>query len=883
MSKINLTIGLWNANGLINHIRELEAFLLTNKIDIMLISETHCTERSYCKISNYNTILANHPSGNSYGGAAIIIRKSLKYTECDNVTSNAVQAAIIQIDAYNESLMIGSVYCRPRFVLKKQEFANILSNFGSKFIVGGDFNSKHTTWGSRLCNPKGNELFNCINNMNVKVISGNEPTYWPTDPNKIPDLLDIFLYKGVNPNRMQVKNSFDLNSDHSPVILSCSAALSNNIPQSINYKQYKKYLEDSLSLNVSLKSHYEIDVAVNNFTQAIKLAKEASAYDFNTVCDFDHFPQDIQSKIIEKRKIRKQWQQNRYPQLKKMLNRLTKDLKVLLKNYNEQKINTKLENLTPDKSSDYSLWKAVSSKYKSSHRKSPIRTTNGNWIKSSQDKADAFRIRLNNIFKPFTLNSCTLDLQNINNFVDAPMPMSPYITPVTLNEVINKIKSLAMKKAHGPDEITPKMMSNLPKKGFLLLTYIYNSILRLGYFPNEWKIAKVIMIPKPGKPTEELSSYRPISLLSVVSKVFERLLLVRLKPLLADMIPDHQFGFRVGHSTQEQCHRVVNYIREGFEHKQYISAVFLDIQEAFDRVWIEGLLFKIKQIVSCPMFVLLKSYLTNRKFYVQSDSVRSDFGQITAGVPQGSVLGPHLFNIYTRDMPVLTDGLNATFADDSAVMCRDLDPKLASERLEAYLDEVGIWANRWNIQINNDKCGHLTFTLNRQDCPPVKINNKTIPPVPTIKYLGLHLDRRLTFKEHISKKRKEITFRRRKLYYMLSKSSKLSIRNKLNIYKVIIKPIWTYCLPIWGSASNSNIEIIQRCQNITLRVCTGAPNYITNKRLHKELQISSIKDEIALCNRKYKFRLRSHKNPLANCLSNYRTVSRLKRKRLIFL
>lgn len=139
-----------------------------------------------------------------------------------------------------------------------------------------------------------------------------------------------------------------------------------------------------------------------------------------------------------------------------------------------------------------------------------------------------------------------------------------------------------------------------------MLALLFNSVLRLGYFPIAWKVSDIIVLPKPGKPINEVTSYRPISLLPVVSKVFEKLLLQRLKPFLEDaqIVPDHQFGFREKHSTIEQIHRVASTIQRCFQEKKYCSAAFLDISQAFDKVWHKGLLFKLKKLLPHPFYMI---------------------------------------------------------------------------------------------------------------------------------------------------------------------------------------------------------------------------------------------------------------------------------------
>jgi len=152
------------------------------------------------------------------------------------------------------------------------------------------------------------------------------------------------------------------------------------------------------------------------------------------------------------------------------------------------------------------------------------------------------------------------------------------------------------KKAPRCDLITQEMIIELPNCAISLICKLFNAITTIGYFPKKWKKSVIIMIPKPGKDHTIPSSYRPISLLPCLSKLFEKCLLTRIIPHLRrhNTIPTHQFGFREKHGTIEQVNRITSEIRTAYEHREYCSAIFLDVSQAFDRVWLEGLMHKIK-------------------------------------------------------------------------------------------------------------------------------------------------------------------------------------------------------------------------------------------------------------------------------------------------
>uniref|UniRef100_A0A2A4K8E7 Reverse transcriptase domain-containing protein n=1 Tax=Heliothis virescens TaxID=7102 RepID=A0A2A4K8E7_HELVI len=515
----------------------------------------------------------------------------------------------------------------------------------------------------------------------------------------------------------------------------------------------------------------------------------------------------------------------------------------------------------------------------------PLRSQNTGWAKGPLEKAELFAKHLSQVFVPNT--SVMKDFEDqIDAFINSDQQLSLPIKPVTPRELSFFIKQLGKKKAPGYDLITGEIMHHLPRKPIVLLTMIINAILRVHYYPKLWKISQICMIPKPGKPPTETSSYRPISLLPTISKLFEKIFLSRLKPVLDEenIIPNHQFGFRQNHSTVEQVHRVVNKIRQSLEKKEYCAAVFLDVQQAFDRVWHKGLLYKLKTKLPNSYYMVLKSYLLDRKFQVKFSDEVSQLYDIKASVPQGSVLGPILYSIYTADLPDGGDVVTATYADDTACLASDKEASLAVEKLQNHLVNIDQWLDTWRIKPNVTKSVQITFTLRRGECPPVTMRGEQLPKKTSVRYLGLHLDKRLTWANHIKAKRKEADIQFKNLYWLVGRQSSLSLSNKILIYKAIIKPIWTYGIQLWGSASNSNLEILQRFQNKALRTICNAPWFTRNIEIHEYLNIPTVKEEVNKYSKNYKNRLENHTNELArDLLITEGDITRLKRWQILHL
>jgi len=189
------------------------------------------------------------------------------------------------------------------------------------------------------------------------------------------------------------------------------------------------------------------------------------------------------------------------------------------------------------------------------------------------------------------------------------------------------------------------MLKELPRKGMVFLTYLFNAILRHHYWLHQLKLDEIILIPKPGKGPKEVKYYGPIRLLPITAKVLEKLILRRIDHdlITSDWIPHHQFGFRRSHSTIQQSHRITHTILKAINNKEYCTYVFLDVSQAFDRVWHPGLLYKIKR-TSASILSSLKSYLSNRKFRMRLKGevsvVYYQFWRPSGQCPSTSVVPP---------------------------------------------------------------------------------------------------------------------------------------------------------------------------------------------------------------------------------------------------
>ena len=220
-----------------------------------------------------------------------------------------------------------------------------------------------------------------------------------------------------------------------------------------------------------------------------------------------------------------------------------------------------------------------------------------------------------------------------------------------------------------------------------------------------------------------------------------------------------------------------------------------------------------------------------------------------------------------------------TFADDTAILVRHTNPETAVKLLQEHITKIEKWLQEKQIKANPNKCNHITYTLRKKISPNILLNGTHITQTKHVKYLGLHLDTQLTWKQHTKSMIEKIQRIRRQMHRLTSRKSKLTIENKLKIYKTIIKPIWTYGISLWGTAAMSYINKIETMQAKILRTTVNAPWYVRNDDIRRDLGIPTVKEKISRYSEKYKSRIATHSNRLA--AETFETINmdrRLKRK-----
>ena len=389
------------------------------------------------------------------------------------------------------------------------------------------------------------------------------------------------------------------------------------------------------------------------------------------------------------------------------------------------------------------------------------------------------------------------------------------------------------------------------------LKIIFTNCLRYGVFPEIWKRANVVPIHKKNEKNLK-SNYRPISLLPIFGKMLEKLVYDSLYSHLVscELLNPNQSGFRPGDSTVNQLISITHNIFEAFDCNPALDvrSVYLDISKAFDRVWHDGLIYKLKRCgVSGQLLSPIKSFLRDRKQRTVLNGQCSNWGDILAGVPQGSILGPLFFLVYINDLTADLKCNVKLFADNTSLFTIAQEANEAVDHMNHDLQLIAQWANDWRMSFNPDpqkQAVELLFSKKRNeiDHPVILFNNIPVKKVNEHKHLGIILDSKLSFSAHV----KAAISKTRKGIGLLKYLSKYLPRHTLNkLYKLYVRPHLDYgdviyhippkvCEFSQNIALSNLMEKVESVQHSAALAVSGTWRGTSREKLYAELGWESL-------------------------------------------
>ena len=448
------------------------------------------------------------------------------------------------------------------------------------------------------------------------------------------------------------------------------------------------------------------------------------------------------------------------------------------------------------------------------------------------------------------------DPRRLKRRIRARHPLNTNWSPISAAATSQAIRDSGNSTAMGPDGLNILHLKHLGPTGITYLTSLYNLSLNNADVPSIWKKAIIIPIHKPAKPIDQGPSYRPISLLSPAAKVLERLIL----PSLSDSLPPvpSQHGFRSHHSTTTALLPLTTRIAVGFNqrkphHRSLLEAV--DYTSAFDTVPHINLLTMIEGSPLHPNLIRwLNSYLSGRFAVCQYGTATSPCHTILAGVPQGSVISPALFNFYVSDFPH-NNAQVTSYADDFTAATSHEKSDTAAISLSAHATSAAEWADSKGLRVSLNKSSVTLFTNWTSEYhkhPVVSLGDRPLPLDKKPKVLGVTLDPHFTFSPHIKNIARRAAPRINILKALAGSTWGQDRDTLLLTFGALIKPIITYACPAWfPNISKTNITRLQTLQNSALRIATGCHKMTKEDHLHQECQVLPVFDSLSLLCRQF--------------------------------
>ena len=861
--KCHLNMVHMNCRMLSHNKGKIISFLdsLENELDVIMLSEIGKEGYRYLE-----TLFPNYdyefdiPKHNNYGGVAILSKKCLNMKiksdmqlvkECA-CTKCEFESVWVEINSQSASFLIGCTYRHPNGSINHflSQFSKLLENvpIDSNCISGGDINID-------LLNISHTDVLNYVtelssHNFLPKIIL---PTRITDSTCTLIDHLFLKLARKFSDINVIAGNIFAEITDHLPIFagfdFKTKSPTTRPLIRIINDRTLQIFSEKCRNIR---------------WEQMENMSQTDTRFDFlqnNLISAFNEsFPLVQKSR---KRNKDKKWMTHSLKISIRHKNRLYKK-KVLiptLNNINRYKEYNKIlqeslkvaeekyyQNLFFDtKNSSINMWKALGSIINPDKKQKRQQITKliigENVVEDSKGISD----KMNEYF-------CTVGkkLANelpsgrpFNSYLRNKVPQTMFMSPIIESEITVEILKLNNRKCPGPDNLSSKILKSCEPYLRKPLADIFNHSFHTGVYPSKLKIAKVIALYKKNSSFLP-ENYRPISLLSCLDKIFEKLIHKRLMAFINKykIIILEQYGFLKDHSTMCALIDVIDNVRNYIDKGEYALGIFLDLKKAFDTVNHSILLSKLDFYgFRGHVNQFIASYLSDRNQYTVINGSKSEIMKIETGVPQGSVLGPLFFLLYINDITADVEFSKTTlFADDTSLILHHKDIKTLKIQAEKDLKNVYEWLLANKLSLSWEKTNFIIFHTSRKltdDVNELKVYDFTIKRVKCVKYLGMYIDECLKWDEHVNKLCNTLS---KNFHMFYSIRDILTHALKRQLYFSMVYSRILYGIIIYGACSSSLLKKVQTLQNKLLKVLFKLPFRTDTNLIHFNLEILKVYD-----------------------------------------
>lgn len=845
---VDLIIMQWNANGIRARSGELRQWISTQRIKphVICLQETFLKPQHRYELNGYAVERYDRQQGPK-GGVATLISTSLSYTVINNTRTN-VECISVEVSTTTGKRVITNVYNPAGNDISEADYAELFSRRNA--ILVGDFNSHSTLWGSPVTDRNGEIIENLLEANGLVALNTGEGTFIKQQGDY--SHLDITLTStGIAAKSTWAVLDDSLGSDHFPVVTTVGERPAlQDMSQTkwmLHRADWSLFRERCRSLEY--REDLSIDGTYEQLVHTVIDAANSSIPKTKTTTRFRPVPywNEECSRAIERRNhARNRMNRTRgledcieYRRLKGIAQRTLKDasrehwtnycssLTTTTKLGVVWKMAKKMSGTTTQPAMPNLKVNDVS--YETNQEKADLLAACYAETSSNRNHSPEFAEKKRKLLEEWRSTqqeetSGTDDRGTQRNHSDS------LSEPFSLEELREAIDNSKTHSAPGMDGISYEMIKHLPVEAVSTLLSFYNRLLRCGQLVGAWKEALVIPIPKPGADRSKPESYRPIALTAVLCKLFERLVETRLRWFLEvnSLLNPLQSGFRKQRSTTDQIIRLQDEAHRAIHNKEHTLAVFLDFSKAFDMVWRDGLMYKLRQLgIEGGLYSCIREFLSNRTIQVRVGSAISQKYEMENGTPQGSILSPLLFNVMINDIPSPTDVNTqaSIFADDGSAWRSGKNVALLNRKLQEHLDAVADWANTWGFRLSEKKTTAMLISRARHPATAevtLKVNGVPIPVMREVKFLGVTFDSRLSWEPHIGLVINKCKRATNLLRLVSGQSWGANKKAMLCLYRCLIRSRFDYGCEAFRTASDAQLHRLDVVQNRCLRLCCGA-------------------------------------------------------------